>query len=74
MIATREAGTPHQVAFAEDITTSRFCVRAHTVHLSDGFLRDNVIVVVAAAILLSLGDLVLRTSGAFEIFAGGLPV
>lgn len=64
----------HEIALARDITTSRSCASADSVHFSDGFLRNNVIVVVAAAIFLSLGELVLRTSGTFEMFAGSLPV
>lgn len=63
-----------QTTSAEGIINLAVFACACAVHSSYGFLRDNVVVVVAAAILLSLGDLVLRAPGALEIFASGLPV
>lgn len=63
-----------QTALAESITTIVGFAHACFVHCSDSLLRDNIVVVVAATVFLSLGDLVLRTSGALEMFASGLPV
>lgn len=60
------------VALAKNITTSRTC--AYSVGISDGFLRNYIVVVIAAAIFLCLCDLVFWTPGAFKMFAGGLPV
>lgn len=62
-----------QTALAEGISTIVGFAHACSVQSSDGLLRDNVVVVVAAAVLLSLGDLILWTPGTFEMFAGGLP-
>lgn len=68
------SSTMKQTASAEGIISLAGFACACAVHFSYGFLRDNVLVVVATAILLSLGDLVLRAPGALEVFAGGLPV
>lgn len=59
-------------ALAEGIPIIAGFAPACSVHSSDGLLRDNVVVVVAAAVFLSLADLIFWTPRAFEIFASGL--
>lgn len=61
----------HHIALAEGIPTLADFTRDFDI--SDGFFRDDIVVVVAAAIFLSLGDLVLRTTRALKVLARGLP-
>lgn len=64
----------HQIAVAKDITTSRPCAGAYSIHISDCLLWNYIVVVIAATIFLCLCDLVLGTPGTFKMFAGGLPI
>lgn len=63
----------HYIALLEGFITLADSTRACPIDTSDGFLRDDIVVVVAAAIFLSLGDLVLRTTRALKVLARGLP-
>jgi len=63
----------YQNASAEGISTLGVVASACSAHASDGLLRHNVVVVVSAAVFLSLVDLVVWTSGAFKILSSGLP-
>lgn len=64
----------HWIAVAENVISLTVSARIEYVRYSDSFLRNNVVVVIAAAIFLGLGDLVLRASGTFKLLACGLPV
>lgn len=63
----------HHNTSAEGIPNLADFTRDYSIDTSDSFLGDDIVVVVAAAIFLSLGDLVLRTAGALKVFARGLP-
>lgn len=63
----------YQNASTEGINTLGVVACACSAHNSDGLLWDNVVVVVATALFLSLGELVLWTSGTLKILASGLP-